>query len=86
MIQQIIVNKGLYRMNVYRPQFFSSVGFGTFPSPVHFVLITAMAWSLPVHDPVPIMTSAPERLLIGDPPTLTGVWIPDTVPFIQEQS
>ena len=73
-------------MNVYRPQFFSSVGFGTFPTMVHFVLIIATAWSLPVHDPVPILTSAPEGLLIDDPPTLTGVWIPDIVPFIKEQS
>lgn len=73
-------------MYVYRPKFFSSVGFGTFPTPVHFVLIIATAWSFLVYDPVPIMTSAPERLLIEDPPTLPGVWIPDTVPFIQEQS
>jgi hypothetical protein len=86
MIQQIIVNKGLYRMNVYRPQFFSPVGFWTFRTPVHFVLIIATAWLLPVHDPVPNLTSAPEGLLIEDPPTPTGVWIPDTVPFIKEQS
>ena len=73
-------------MNVYRPPFLFPVGFGTFRTPVHFVLIIATALSLPVHDPESILTSAPEGLLIEDPPTPTGVWIPDTVPFIQEQS